>query len=85
MQELVVAIIVAGAVLYALLRLLPAGLRQRLAQQVGKLGHMLGLSAERADALTQRLEQGGGCGTCKSCKGCATPAEKNGSPMQVRK
>lgn len=80
-----VAIIVASAVIYALLHLLPARLRHALAQQIGKLGRFFGLSAHHAEALTERLEQSSGCGTCKSCKGCATPAEKNGTPMQLRK
>ena len=74
MQNLIVALIVAAAIAYAVLRFTPAPVKKKLAR-------MLGASEERA----KKMSDAGACGSCSSCKACATPAEKSGQPMQLRK
>lgn len=74
MQELIVALIVAVAVAYALMRIVPASLKRKLAR-------MMGASEKRA----QQISAAGACGSCSSCKACATPAEKNGHTLHLQK
>lgn len=74
MQELIVALIVAVAVAYALLRIAPASFKRKLAR-------MFGASEQRA----QQLGDAGSCGSCSSCKACATPAEKSGQILHLQK
>jgi len=74
MQNLIVALIVAVAVAYALLRVMPAPVKRKLAR-------MLGASEQQA----QQLGDAGACGSCSSCKACATPAEKKGHTLHLQK
>lgn len=55
-ETLLVALIVAAAALYAMWRVLPRTLKQRVLACLG---------------WSQRLADTGGCGSCSSCKGCA--------------
>lgn len=74
MQELIVALIVAAAIAYALWRIAPAAFKQTLARK-------LGVSEKRA----QQIGNAGACGSCSSCKACATPSEKNGQTLHLQK
>jgi hypothetical protein len=71
-QELIVALIVAGAVTYAALRLSPRGLRLPFARAVARLALRLGVSSVDARRVEAKLSTGGACGSCDECKACAT-------------
>ncbi len=58
MQQLVVALIVAAAALYALWHFMPARWRQGLVARLG---------------LNPRVGQTGGCHDCDDCGACAPP------------
>lgn len=74
MQNLIVALIVAGAIAYTAWRFMPASLKLKLAR-------LSGASEEQA----QKMGNAGACGSCSSCKACATPAEKNGQALHLQK
>jgi hypothetical protein len=74
LQNLIVAAIVAAATAYAVWRFMPAALKLKLAR-------MVGASEDRA----RKLVKAGACGSCSSCKACATPAEKNGHALHLKK
>ena len=71
MQDLIVALIVAVATLYALWRLAPAGWRRGAARGLANVATRNGASADTARKIEQRVGTTGGCGSCDDCKGCA--------------
>ena len=71
-QEAIVALVVAGALAYALLRLSPRGLRVTLARGVARLVSRVGVSSANARRVEAKLSTGGACGSCDECKACAT-------------
>lgn len=73
-QESIVALVVAGAVAYALLRLSPRGLRLVFARGVANVASRFGVSSANARRVEAKLSTGGACGSCDECKACATVA-----------
>ncbi|MEW6706902.1 MAG: DUF6587 family protein [Pseudomonadota bacterium] len=69
-QDLVVALIVALALLYSLLALMPAAWRRALA---GRLARGMGWSDARAGRVEQALSAGA-CSDCERCGGCKPAA-----------
>jgi hypothetical protein len=74
MQNLIVALIVAAAVTYAIWRFTPGAVKLKLARLLGA-----------SEAQAQKLGNAGACGSCSSCKACATPAEKNVQTLHLHK
>jgi len=72
LQNLVVALIVSLAALYAASRYLPASWRQRLVYALAERGAS---QAKMADWLHTEASCGGGCDSCKACAEPAPPAE----------
>ncbi len=74
-QEIVVAVIVALAALYALWRWMPGGWRRALAARLAAGSQRAGLvDAQRAEQLAKSLGKASGCGACDSCDTCGSPA-----------
>jgi len=73
-QQIIVALIVAAAAIYALWRWMPAGWRRSAAGKLAAGSQRAGLvDAERAQRLADSLAKSSGCGSCDSCGSCATP------------
>ncbi|MBK8740444.1 MAG: hypothetical protein IPM02_13365 [Betaproteobacteria bacterium] len=70
-QQIAVGVIVALAALYATWKLLPRGLRVRLAQAVAGRARRGGWLDPGAAATLARRLAAGGCGSCDSCGTCA--------------
>jgi len=68
MQEIIVALIVAFAVLYLAWRWMPAPWRRALAARLAAGGQRAGLvNEEGAGKLAASLGKASGCGACDSC------------------
>lgn len=81
-QQLIVALIVAAAAIYAVWRWMPAGWRRGAAHKLAAGTHRAGLvDKARADELAASLSRTSGCGACDSCGSCApkTPAKNTPS------
>jgi hypothetical protein len=76
-QSLVVFVIVAVAVGYACIKLMPAAWRRGLATQAARLAKRSGASDVLARRVEAKLSTGGACGSCDSCKACATVPAPN--------
>lgn len=72
MQDLIVALLVGSATLYAVWRLAPAVLRRQAARRLAGLATRSGASAGTARRIEQRVATASGCGSCDRCKGCAS-------------
>ncbi|MFC5607335.1 DUF6587 family protein [Variovorax soli] len=74
MQEIIVALIVASAVLYLAWRWMPASWRRALAARLAAGGQRAGLvNEEGAQKLASSLAKSSGCGACDSCSpACAS-------------
>ncbi|MBS0455473.1 MAG: hypothetical protein JSS14_29585 [Proteobacteria bacterium] len=74
MQELIVTLIVASAVLYLAWRWMPASWRRALAAKLAAGGQRAGLvNEESAGKLAASLAKSSGCGACDSCSpACAS-------------
>lgn len=76
-QNLIVALIVLLAAVYAVWRWMPATWRRAAATRLAAGSHKAGLvDAQRAEALAASLAKNSGCGSCDSCGSCATPGAK---------
>ena len=71
LQQIAVGVIVALAALYATWKLLPRGLRARLAQAVARRARRGGWLDPAEEASLARRLAAGGCGSCDSCGTCA--------------
>jgi hypothetical protein len=71
-QSLVVFVIVAIAVAYASVKLMPGPWRRRLAAGAAVFAKRSGASDVLARRVEAKLSSGGACGSCDSCKACAT-------------
>ena len=70
-QNIVVALIVAFAALYATWRWMPAGWRRSAAQKLASGTQRAGLVDQaRADQLAASLAKSSGCGACDTCGAC---------------
>ena len=78
LQHLLVFVIVATSVSYALLKFMPAAARKALAARVASWAARSGLSEVHARRVEAKLASGGACGSCDSCKACATTPKKDG-------
>jgi len=75
-QQLIVALIVALAALYAVWRWMPARWRRAAAGRLAHGSHRAGLvDAQRAEELAAKLAKSSGCGSCDSCGACGTAAK----------
>lgn len=72
LQNLIVALIVGLAALYAAARYLPASVRQRLVHRLTARG---ATQAKMARWLHTESSCGSGCDSCKACAEPAPPAE----------
>ncbi len=72
-QALVVAAVVAWAMAYAAVKLMPKAWRLSVAAHAADLALKAGLSGVAARRVEAKLATGGACGSCDSCKACATP------------
>jgi uncharacterized protein DUF6587 len=70
-QDLVVALIVVAAALYAIWILMPAGVRRTGAAALASLARRCGLGEQESRRLQTKLATHSSCGACESCKGCA--------------
>ncbi|XAH21684.1 DUF6587 family protein [Xylophilus sp. GW821-FHT01B05] len=77
-QEIVVAVVVAIAALYATWYWMPARWRQRLALRLATNVQRLGVRQAGAERVAQAVGAAPGCSSCESCGSCATP--KDGPP-----
>ena len=79
MQEIIVALIVASAVLYLAWRWMPASWRRALAARLAAGGQRAGLvNEEGAQKLASSLAKSSGCGACDSCSpACASGGDKS--------
>lgn len=77
-QELIVALIVAVAAVYALWYWMPRGLRQRLAVRLAGGSQRLGLPAAGAQRLADAVGTAGGCGACDSRSTCSSRSGPGG-------
>jgi len=76
MQNLIVAVIVGLAALYAVWRWMPNSWRRSAAATLAAGTHKAGLvDAVAADKLAASLGKTSGCGACDDCNGCATTGE----------
>jgi hypothetical protein len=74
-QQIVVALIVALAAVYAVWRWMPGGWRRAAAARLAAGSQRAGLvDAERAQQLAASLGKTAGCGSCDSCGSCSTGA-----------
>lgn len=89
-QQIIVALIVALAALYAVWRWMPAGWRRAVAAGLAAGTQRAGLvDAERAKGLAASLGKSSGCGSCDSCGSCGTAgdakkARENGDTALTR-
>ena len=77
LQGVIVAMVVAFAMIYASIKLMPAVYRRALAARTASLAARWGLSESNARRVEAKLASGGACGSCETCKACATPDEKS--------
>ena len=70
-QNIIVALIVGGALLYSLWVLLPAVVRRAAAARMARQASRWGLGEPQAARLRTTLEAAGACNECSKCKGCA--------------
>lgn len=85
-QQIVVALIVALAAIYAVWRWMPGSWRRAAAAKVAAGSQRAGLvDAERAQQLAASLGKTSGCGSCESCGSCSTASGKavDGSKSSV--
>jgi hypothetical protein len=76
-QQIVVALIVALAAIYAVWRWMPANWRRAAAAKVAAGSQRAGLvDAERAQQLAASLGKTSGCGSCETCGSCSTAGGK---------
>jgi hypothetical protein len=81
-QQILVALIVAFAALYALWRWMPAGWRRAAAGTVAAGSQRAGLvDEEGAQRLASSLGKASGCGACDSCDSCGTAKEAPSAPI----
>ncbi|MDM0012695.1 hypothetical protein QTH87_09660 [Variovorax sp. J22P168] len=74
-QQIVVALIVGLAAIYAVWRWMPARWRRGAAGRLAAGSQRAGLvDAERAERLAATLGKASGCGSCDSCGSCAPSA-----------
>lgn len=72
-QQIIVALIVALAAVYAVWRWMPANWRRAAAAGVAAGSRRAGLvDAERAGRLEASLAKTSGCGSCDTCGSCST-------------
>jgi len=72
-QQIIVALIVALAAVYAVWRWMPAKWRRAAAAKVAAGSHRAGLvDADRAQQLAASLGKTSGCGSCETCGSCST-------------
>lgn len=84
-QDLIVAVIVAAALLYALWYWMPKAWRHRVAHRLAAGSRRAGLvDADRAERLASALAKDTGCGACQQC-GPAAPPCGTGGPAQPRR
>jgi len=77
-QNIIVALIVGLAALYAVWRWMPAGWRRAAAGHVASGSRRAGLvDEERARQLAASLAKTSGCGACESCGSCGTGGKGN--------
>lgn len=76
-QDLLVFAIVAIAMSYAGLKLMPAAWRKSLASHAALLAARSGLSDAQVRRVEAKLSTSGACGSCDSCKACATPRKES--------
>ena len=83
-QQIVVALIVALAAVYAVWRWMPGGWRRAAATKLAAGSQRAGLvDAKRAQQLAASLGKTAGCGSCDSCGSCSTGAgSKTGADGQ---
>ncbi|VTU34939.1 DUF6587 family protein [Variovorax sp. PBL-E5] len=80
-QEIVVALIVALAALYAVWRWMPAPWRRAAAAGLAAGSQRAGLvDAQRAEALAASLAKSSGCGACDSCGACTPKSAPSSEP-----
>lgn len=77
-QHVLVFVIVAASVTYALLKFMPAAARKAVAARIASWAMRSGLSDVFARRVEAKLASGGACGSCDSCKACATTPTKDG-------
>jgi hypothetical protein len=76
-QQIIVALIVALAAIYAVWHWMPGAWRRALAARVAAGSQRAGwVDAERAGRLAASLAKTSGCGSCESCGGCSASAGK---------
>ena len=74
-QQILVALIVVLAAVYAVWRWMPGSWRRAAAGRLAAGSQRAGLvDAERAQKLAASLGKASGCGACDSCGSCATGA-----------
>lgn len=84
LQNLIVAVIVAAALLYAVWYWMPKTWRAGLARRLASGSRRAGLvDAERAERLASALAKDTGCGACQQCGPAAEPCGTRG-PAQPR-
>ena len=71
-QDLIVALIVGGALLYSVWALMPAALRRGAAGRLARFARRSGLGEPGVQRLQAKLETSGACTECAQCKGCAS-------------
>ena len=83
-QQIVVALIVALAAIYAVWRWMPGSWRRVAATKLAAGSQRAGLiDAERAQQLAASLGKTSGCGSCETCGSCSTGAgSKTGADGQ---
>jgi hypothetical protein len=82
-QAAIVALIVTIAALYAVLKLMPAVWRRRLASLAARHAAEWGVSEANARRVEAKLSTGGACGSCDTCKACATPSRDTGMETEA--
>lgn len=76
-QQIIVALIVALAAVYAVWRWMPANWRRAAAAKVAAGSHRAGLvDADRAQQLAASLGKTSGCGSCETCGSCSAAGAK---------
>ena len=79
-QQIIVALIVALAALYAVWRWMPTRWRRAAAGKLASGTQRAGLvDAERAEQLAASLGKSTGCGSCDSCGACGSATQKPGA------
>lgn len=75
LQQLMVTVIVALAVVYAAWRWMPAAWRRAVAQRLARGSQRAGLiDGQQAERMAASLAKTSGCGACDSCGQCAPRA-----------